>query len=153
MCKYCSCFIANVRYGSHFRYTKGSSSRSSYLTNIVKMMTRLIPRLKSTFGHQNDERRDNPAGGHIRTRMLDETSSSNVVRPCVKRCSKKHSGAYPLCGSCKRYVVCSNGYVSLILIGWFHVCNANFGWLNQCRVAKKIHIQAKKIIYSGILAR
>ena len=145
MCKYCSCFIANMRYGSPSRYTKGSNSRSSFLTMFFKMMTKIIPDLKSTFGHQNDERRDNPAGIHIRTRMLGESttwisvgSRKYKVRPCVTFCSKTQNGPYPLCGSCERYVKCSQGYVSLIIIGWYHVCNANVGWLNQWRIAKKI---------------
>ena len=120
---------------------------------IFKMMSRIIPRLKYTFGHQNDERRDNPAGVHIRTRMLVESStgmsggsttwalgesSKYKARPCVTFCSKTQNGPYPLCGSCERYVKCSQRYVSLIIIGWYHVCNANVGWLNQWRIAKKI---------------
>jgi len=125
-----------MRYGSPFPYTKGSSSRSSFLANIIKMMRGIIPRLKYTFGHQDDVRKNNPTRGQYSTRMLGESGRYNV-RPCVKGCSKKHSGRYPLCGSCKRYVMCSQGYVSMILIGWFHVCNANVGWLNQWRVAKK----------------
>ena len=273
-----------MRYGSPFRYTKGSSSRSSFLTMFFKMMSRIIPRLKYTFGHQNDERRDNPAGVHIRTRMLVESSTGTLgesttwvlgesttwvlgesttwvlgesttwvlgesttwvlgesttwvlgesttwvlgesttwvlgesttwvlgesttwvlgesttwvlgesttwvlgesttwvlgesttwvlgesttwvlgesttwvlgesttwvlgesttwvlgasskykARPCVTFCSKTQKGPYPLCGSCERYVKCSQGYVSLIIIGWFHVCNANVGRLNSLR--------------------
>ena len=129
----CSCFTAQMQHGSHFPV---SSSRPSVLTNIVKMMDTIIPDLKYTFGYHVDMRKNKPAKNQHRkppnyrpkTRMLDPSKPeldtkqpSSRGRPCITRCTMKHSGTYQLCDSCKLYIECDGGYVSLIRTGWFHV--------------------------------
>ena len=152
----CSCFTAQVQYGSHFPVTKASSSSSSVLANIVKVMNSIIPGLKYTFGYHADMRKNKPAKPQHRkppnfqrqTRMLvswktelsQKLPSSSRGRPCIRRCTMEHSGAYQMCGSCKQYVICSGGYVSLVSSGWFHVYNTNVYWLNQSRVTSTSQI-------------
>ena len=121
----CSCFTAQMQHGSHFPGTKASSSSSSVLANFVKMMNSIIPGLKYTFGYHADMRKNY----RPKTRMLvsskpelsQKQPSSSRGRPCISRCHKKFLGPYQLCDSCKRYIRCEGGYVSLIRTGWFHV--------------------------------
>ena len=106
-----------------------SSTRPSYLSEIVKMVDTILPRLKHTFGYQRDMRKDKPGREQYEKpsnydeqpsrRAMPESPEPTPVhqtdnrreRPCVKECDERHLGYYSLCGSCKKYVYCDNGYV------------------------------------------
>ena len=114
--------------GSMSEHPPASSARPSFLTDIVKMLDTIVPRLKYTFGYQRDMQKHNPARKQygkpwnseqvIRRAMpvsakptpVHQTDNSRG-RPCVNRCGERHLGYYSLCGSCKKYVYCDNGYV------------------------------------------
>jgi len=126
-------------------FTKAGSARRSLLTDIVKIMETIIPGLKYTFGYDGDMLKDHsikkqhgkppnyqPGKNEsilpskptpdFEMHLLDDWPGNNRGRSCVKRCTKKQSGYYSLCGSCRKYIICYQGYVSLIVIGWLHMC-------------------------------
>lgn len=166
---YCSWLtVGTSPYGSTIPAPGIGSSRKSIFSEIMRMISVLIPSIQYTFGYhgamstskqpsqpaifQHGEPVVHPSSkpanyrpsglGKYRPSKPGKAEPSEPVyhpstvphgRPpssisagfrglrCVTTCIGKEDGPYQLCGSCRSYVICNNGYETPILIGYFYV--------------------------------
>ena len=129
MQKCCFCLTAGMSV-SPPPFQNVDKALPSFFADIVKLIGSIARRLKYTFGYRGDKTMAKsathngkpPTYQNAKRRLLP---NGKPLEPCVKRCSQNQTGYFTLCGSCAKFVMCYKGYVSLILIGWCHVYDAN----------------------------